>query len=210
MTGRVLAFLVFADVTVAAGLSPDVGYQCPDGSQWYVAYCRDQADDANCAVVRLDLPPRNGFQVRTNEVRGDLIKLLQACSVREAVFDQGNVKLAGPITASRAPAKALSQEAEKKVGGAKGVENADWGKVEYIGNSKWIRRIGNMEVEYIGNSEWIRRIGNMEVEYIGNSQWIRRIGNLEVEYIGNSEWIRRIGNMNVEYAGEWISYIGNR
>jgi len=87
-------------------------------------------------------------------------------------------------------------------------ENSDWGEVEYIGNTDWIRRIGNMDVEYIG----IRRIGSMDVEYIGNTNWIRRIGNMDVEYIGNTDWIRRIGNMNVEYIGNTtsIKYIGNR
>ena len=34
-----------------------------------------------------------------------------------------------------------------------------------------------MDVEYIGNTDWIRRIGNMNVEYIGNTTWIKYIGN---------------------------------
>jgi tetratricopeptide (TPR) repeat protein len=93
-----------------------------------------------------------------------------------------------------------------------GVEDSDWGEVEYIGNSDWIRRIGNMNVEYLGNTDWIRRIGPYDVEYLGNTYWIRRIGPYDVEYLGNTDWIRRIGNMNVEYIGNtyWIKYIGNR
>lgn len=92
------------------------------------------------------------------------------------------------------------------------VENSDWGEVEYIGNSEWIRRIGNMDVEYLGSTNWIRRIGSYDVEYIGSTNWIRRIGPYDVEYIGSTDWIRRIGNMNVEYVGntDWIKYIGNR
>lgn len=90
--------------------------------------------------------------------------------------------------------------------------SSDWGEVEYLGSTAWIRRIGNMDVEYIGSTNWIRRIGTMKVEYIGSTNWIRRIGNLDVEYIGNTEWIRRIGTMDVEYIGNthWIKYIGNR
>jgi tetratricopeptide (TPR) repeat protein len=73
-------------------------------------------------------------------------------------------------------------------------ENSDWGEVEYIGNTDWIRRIGPYDVEYIGNTEWIRRIGPYDVEYLGNTDWIRRIGNMNVEYIGNTYWIKYIGN----------------
>ena len=92
------------------------------------------------------------------------------------------------------------------------VEDSDWGEVEYIGNSEWIRRIGNMDVEYLGSTNWIRRIGPYDVEYIGSTYWIRRIGPYDVEYIGSTDWIRRIGHMNVEYIGStnWIKYIGNR
>ncbi len=93
-----------------------------------------------------------------------------------------------------------------------GVEESDWGEVEYIGDSYWIRRIGNMDVEYIGDSYWIRRIGPYDVEYIGDSYWIQRIGPYDVEYIGDSYWIQRIGPYDVEYIGDsyWIKYIGNR
>ena len=92
--------------------------------------------------------------------------------------------------------------------GTSAVEDSDWGEVEYIGSSEWIRRIGNMDVEYIGSSNWIRRIGPYEVQYVG--EWIHRIGPYDVQYVGN--WIHRIGNMNVEYIGStyWIKYIGNR
>jgi tetratricopeptide (TPR) repeat protein len=96
--------------------------------------------------------------------------------------------------------------------GRNAVENSDWGEVEYLGNTDWIRRIGNMDVEYLGSTNWIRRIGPYDVEYIGSTNWIRRIGPYDVEYIGSTDWIRRIGNMNVEYIGNtyWIKYIGNR
>lgn len=158
-------------------LSPDLGYQCPDGTQWHVMYCRDSADDANCAVLQLDQPLRNGFQVRTNERRGDMVRRLQACEARNVVLDQGMVTLAGPATTAGAKSATLARETTVVDASGNAVEDSDWGEVEYIGNTDWIRRIGNMDVEYIGNTNWIRRIGNMDVEYIGNTEWISYIGN---------------------------------
>jgi hypothetical protein len=79
-------------------LSPDVGYQCPDGSQLRVVSCYSEAGDANCAVENLHLPLRNGFQLRTSELRRDLVARLQGCQPRGVAIDQkGVVSLTGAV-----------------------------------------------------------------------------------------------------------------
>ena len=69
-----------------------MGYQCANGEQLVVNSCSNTSDESNCGVIRMDLPLRNGFQVRTNVTRGVLVKQVSACKAQKVMLDQdGNV-----------------------------------------------------------------------------------------------------------------------
>ena len=69
-----------------------MGYQCANGEQLVVNSCSNTSDESNCGVIRMDLPLRNGFQVRTNVTRGVLVKQVSACKAQKVMVDQdGNV-----------------------------------------------------------------------------------------------------------------------
>jgi hypothetical protein len=69
-----------------------MGYQCANGEQLVVNSCSNTSDESNCGVIRMDLPLRNGFQVRTNVTRGVLVKQVSGCKVLKLTLDQdGNV-----------------------------------------------------------------------------------------------------------------------
>jgi hypothetical protein len=71
------------------------GYQCPDGAKLVVQRCRDESDDASCAVVQAHLPPRNGYQITTDERRADVTRRVSACRPgRVFVNDQSMVVFA--------------------------------------------------------------------------------------------------------------------
>ena len=70
-----------------------IGYQCADGQQLAVESCFSDANDADCSVVRVDLPPRNGFEVRFIENRGVLIKRVASCTERSLVIRDGALAL---------------------------------------------------------------------------------------------------------------------
>src|SRR5512135_3406617 len=72
----------------AAQLRYNVAYKC-GGEHIEVAYCRADSDmpgfprttpqNDYCLVYYPDRPKRGGFTVQTSELRGDVIKKLQAC-----------------------------------------------------------------------------------------------------------------------------------
>lgn len=132
-------------------LTPDIAYQCPDGTQLHVVSCYDASDSAACGVEQLHLPLRNGFQVRTTETRGQLARRLQACEARIAFIDaQGFVSLGAPLKMAAAHSAALVPAI--RVPGTKGaaVAASDWGEVSYMftGGETRITKIGSMSVEY--------------------------------------------------------------
>jgi hypothetical protein len=69
-----------------------MGYQCPNGQQPVVLSCYDSSDAANCGVVYMEQPRRNGYQVNTNVTRGAMLKQVSRCKVQKVRVDQaGNV-----------------------------------------------------------------------------------------------------------------------
>lgn len=76
-------------------VGPDAGgYLCPDGRQLYVKSCYDELPDANCGIVNLHLPKRNGFQVETMDIRSKVMSSVAACKVHPVNFgDDGDVSL---------------------------------------------------------------------------------------------------------------------
>jgi hypothetical protein len=61
-----------------------VGYQCPDGQQLAIQSC-----DRSCLVVRVDLPPRNGFEVTFIEEPDVLLKRVASCTQRGLALKGG-------------------------------------------------------------------------------------------------------------------------
>ena len=59
-----------------------IGYQCPDGQQLAVQSCGSEANDADCLVVRVDQPLRNGLEVTFIDTRAALLKRVASCTQR--------------------------------------------------------------------------------------------------------------------------------
>ena len=86
-----LAFVLFSALALAqSDLAYNFHYKC-NRETLIVAYCRHDSDMAGyppttpdrdyCLVYYPDRPMRGGFTVQTSELRGDIIKKLQACGV---------------------------------------------------------------------------------------------------------------------------------
>jgi hypothetical protein len=71
-----------------------VGYQCPDGQQLAVQSCFSEAPEADCLVVRVDQPPRNGLEVTFIDTRAALIKRVAGCTQRGLALKEGVLVLA--------------------------------------------------------------------------------------------------------------------
>jgi len=204
-----------------ASLDPTIGYQCPDGTQWNVVSCYDHArgtslsDEAHCGVLRLDLPPRNGFQVQVDMLRGELVKRLSGCKAHRVSIAQGNVTMGAAIPRAPAPAARASAGASSPQGGGArpAARQASWGPVKYnglYGSGEDIVQIGNMPVttKFDVVCNYITRIGDMPVETAtatGDECAMVRIGNLDVDYVFDGPFgqvrYTRIGNMPVEANG---------
>lgn len=224
-----------------ANLDPMIGYQCPDGTQWNVVSCYDHArgtalsNEASCGVLRLDLPPRNGFQVRVDMLRGELVKRLSGCEAHRVSIAQGNVTMGAAIPRAPAPAARASASASSPQGGGArpAARQASWGSVKYSGlygsGEDDIIQIGDMPVitkSHVACS-YVTQIGNMPVETAtatmeGECAMVR-IGDLDVDYVFDGPFgqvrYTRIGDMPVESEwcaacgphGRWqMTYIGRR
>ena len=67
----------------------DAGYECADGVKLGIRSCGNDTDDADCLVVRVDLPPRNGSDVTFVEKRGVLVKrVTTSCTQRRLILDK--------------------------------------------------------------------------------------------------------------------------
>jgi hypothetical protein len=81
-------------------VGPDAGgYLCPDGRQLYVQSCYDESSESRCGVVNMHLPPRNGFQVVTTEIRSEILPRVAACKILPLLFMNGTVSLVLPKSA---------------------------------------------------------------------------------------------------------------
>ena len=58
------------------------GYDCPNGQDVAVESCTSESENANCVIVRVDQPPRNGALVTFNETRAALIKRIASCQMK--------------------------------------------------------------------------------------------------------------------------------
>ena len=73
-------------------LTDQTGYQCANGVQLAVVSCFDFTDQADCAVVRVDLPPVNGFPIQSMEKRGVIARQVASCTARRVtVNNQGMI-----------------------------------------------------------------------------------------------------------------------
>ena len=59
-----------------------IGYQCPDGQQLAVQSCGSEANDADCLVIRVDQPLRDGLEVTFIDTRAALLKRVASCTQR--------------------------------------------------------------------------------------------------------------------------------
>jgi hypothetical protein len=78
----VILFCLFATAFAAAqDIKLNVTYVC-NGERLYVESCniRDTSDTSTCQVAHPDRPQHNGFMAYTSETRGNLKKLLPACT----------------------------------------------------------------------------------------------------------------------------------
>lgn len=66
-----------------------IGYQCSDGQQLAVQSCGSEATDADCLVVRVDQPPRNGFEVTFIDTRAALLKRVASCKQHGLALKDG-------------------------------------------------------------------------------------------------------------------------
>ncbi len=69
-------------------LKDNMGYQCPDGQQLAIQSC-----DQSCLVVRVDLPPKNGFEVTFIDEPAALLKRVASCTPRKVVLKNGVLAL---------------------------------------------------------------------------------------------------------------------
>lgn len=70
-----------------------IGYQCAEGVQLAVERCFDESPEADCQVIRVDQPPRNGLEVTFIDTRGALTKRVASCMQRSLVLEKGLLKL---------------------------------------------------------------------------------------------------------------------
>jgi len=69
-------------------MKDNVGYQCPDGQQLAIESC-----DRACLVVRVDQPPKNGFEVTFIDEPDALLKRVASCTQRRIVVRNGVLAL---------------------------------------------------------------------------------------------------------------------
>ena len=85
------------------GLRYKVNYQC-NGEKVQVSYCRHDSDTADmprttpqndyCLVYYPDRPKRGGFTVQAAELRGDVVRKLQACGAMQSPQGQASAQSA--------------------------------------------------------------------------------------------------------------------
>ena len=74
-------------------ISDRIGYHCPDGQQLAVDRCFNDAPDADCQVIRVDQPLRNGLEVTFIDTRGALTKRVAGCTQHALVVENRVLKL---------------------------------------------------------------------------------------------------------------------